>query len=516
MLKKNLSPDSVKELPNDSKRFVSLKAKWSIAMGLGVLVIFAIFAVLLFQSFSSILLKQEKSYSYNALSTASQRLEGQDTELDAANVKRLLSYGVVPQNETKPQNTTAPYSDAAFISLARKNLAVSVYDLSGDLVFASRNVPYRFKKSGSNKDAVIKSSNRNLFVASRPVRSKSTEKVIGFVQVTNTLRDYDQARSKLILIFIVFGITAGVAIALLSLSLSTWLLRPIEVLNATMRKLTHGDEGKAIASVRVPPLKQNDELSDLSELFNDMLDQMQGYIEQQLQFVEDVSHELRTPVAVIKGHLDLLERWGKDDPEVLAESISASLQEISRMQSLVQEMLDLSRAGQVNIQFSNETSDIREVVLQVYSNFKMIHPEFHFDLDNELNSRTEVKMYRDHLEQIMVIFMDNAVKYSQDRKEIYVALSKTDRYAELVVQDFGAGIPERDVKKIFDRFYRVDKARSRDQGGNGLGLSIAQRLVTGYHGKITVESAEGQGSLFKISFPLASKNDRQGRNDRPA
>ncbi|GAW63229.1 transmembrane histidine kinase [Ligilactobacillus acidipiscis DSM 15836] len=503
--------DGEQGVKND-KRFVSLKVKWSVGMGLGVLIIFAIFAVLLFQSFSSILLRQEKTYSYNALSTASERLENQDSELDAKHVKQVLSYDVAPTEE-KGQNTPAPYTDAAFTSLARKNLAVSVYDLSGDLIFASRNVPYHFKKAGSNKDAVIRDGSHHIFVTSRAVRSNSTNQVIGYAQVTNTLKDYDQARSKFILIFIVFGITAGLAIALLSLGLSSWLLKPIESLNEAMRKLSTGNEGRAIATVRVPQLKQRDELSELSELFNDMLDQMQGYIEQQLQFVEDVSHELRTPVAVIKGHMDLLNRWGKDDPEVLTESIDASLQEITRMESLVQEMLDLSRAGQVNVQFGNETSDIREVALQVFSNFEMIHPDFHFSLDNELKEKTEVKMYRNHLEQIMVILMDNAVKYSQERKEIYVTLSKTNCFAELVVQDFGAGIPDEEVKKIFGRFYRVDKARSRDQGGNGLGLSIAQRLLEGYRGKITVESAEGQGSLFKVSIPLyVHKTNKQEQN----
>lgn len=491
--------------PRALKRFISLKTKWSIAMGLGVLVIFGIFAVLLFQSFSSILLRQEKNYSYNAISTASERLEVQDSELDISHVKKILSYDVAPPHEANGRNVPAPYADSTFTSLARKNLAVSVYDLSGDLVFASRSVPYHFKKSGSNKDTVVYNGHNHVFVASRPVRSKSTHSVIGYVQVTNTLKDYDRTRGQLILIFVVFGLTACFAIILLSLGLSSWLLRPIEALNEAMRKLSQGDEEKALQTVRVQPLTQHDELSELSELFNDMLDQMQSYIEQQLQFVEDVSHELRTPVAVIKGHMDLLNRWGKDDPQVLAESISASLQEIERMQSLVQEMLDLSRAGQVNLHFSNEKSDIRAVVMQVFSNFEMIHPDFHFILDNDLKKETVVKMYRNHLEQIIVILMDNAVKYSQDKKEVYVALSKTGRYAELVVQDFGTGIPENDVQKIFGRFYRVDKARSRDKGGNGLGLSIAQRLLEGYHGKITVESAEGQGSLFKISVPLEIK-----------
>src|SRR5699024_9785164 len=164
--------------------------------------------------------------------------------------------------------------------------------------------------TGSNEDTVVRNGQHHVFVTSRPLKSKSTNQVIGYAQVTNTLKDYDQARNKLILIFIVFGVTAGLAIALLSMGLSSWLLRPIESLNEAIRKLSAGNEGKAIATVRVPELQQHDELSELSELFNDMLDQMQGYIEQQLQFVEDVSHELRTPVSVIKGHMDLLNRWG--------------------------------------------------------------------------------------------------------------------------------------------------------------------------------------------------------------
>lgn len=502
---------------SNKKRFISVKVKWSVGTGIGVLFIFVIFSILLFQSFSSILLRQEKSYSYNALSTASERLENRDQELDAQYVKKILSYDVGPKEQENGKNAPAPYSDAAFISLARKNLTVSIYNLSGDLIFASRHVPYHFKKAGSNNDEVVNNGRNHVFVTSRPVRSRSTHQVVGYAQVTNVLKDYDQARNKLLLIFIVFGITAGLAIALLSLGLSSWLLSPIEALNDAMRKLSVGDEGKAIATVRVPAMTQHDELSELSELFNDMLDQMQGYIEHQLQFVEDVSHELRTPVAVIKGHMDLLNRWGKDDPQVLSESIEASLQEIQRMESLVQEMLDLSRAGQVNVQFGHETSDIREITLQVFSNFEMIHPDFHFVLDNELKDKTLVQVYRNHLEQIIVILMDNAVKYTRERKEIYVSLAKTNRYAELVVQDFGAGIPEDDVKRIFDRFYRVDKARSREQGGNGLGLSIAQRLLEGYHGKITVESAEGQGSLFKISLPLVlpehQKNTDSTNND---
>ena len=172
-------------------------------------------------------------------------------------------------------------------------------------------------------------------------------------------------------------------------------------------------------------------------------------------------------------------------------------------------LIDLSRAEQVELQFGNEVSDAREVGLQVFNNFKMIHPDFTFVLDNDLKNNTPVKIYRNHLEQVLIILMDNAVKYSQDRKEVHMSISKNSKLVEFVVQDFGVGISQENIDKIFDRFYRVDKARSRDKGGNGLGLSIARKLVEGYHGSMSVESVEGQGSLFRISLPLVDLDNKK-------
>ena len=235
---------------------------------------------------------------------------------------------------------------------------------------------------------------------------------------------------------------------------------------------------------------------------------MQRYIDQQQQFVGDVSHELRTPVAIIQGHMELLNRWGKDDPEVLNESIQASLAETKRMKSLVQEMLDLSRAEQVEIDFRNQVTDIKMVVNQVFNNFKMIHPDFTFSLDDDLRKPTYVSMFRDHLEQVLIILMDNAVKYSQTRKEVHVSLSEDGRNAQVSVQDFGEGIAPENMDRVFNRFYRVDKARSREKGGNGLGLSIAKRLVEGYNGHVSVESSLGHGSIFQISLHILNDQER--------
>jgi signal transduction histidine kinase len=250
-------------------------------------------------------------------------------------------------------------------------------------------------------------------------------------------------------------------------------------------------------------LNTNDELEYLADVFNEMLDRMRRYIEQQESFVSDVSHELRTPVAIIEGHLSMLNRWGKDDPEVLNEGLEASLTEVKRMKSLVSEMLDLSRAGSMNPELLEKTSEGRKILLQVVNNFRLLYPEFKIELNDQVNDEVEVKMYRNHLEQLIIIILENAIKYSTDKKEIIVEMKENDKYFEFSIQDFGEGMTEEEAKKIFDRFYRVDKARARETGGNGLGLSIAKEIITAYKGEISVASIINQGTTFYISVRKA-------------
>ena len=132
----------------------------------------------------------------------------------------------------------------------------------------------------------------------------------------------------------------------------------------------------------------------------------------------------------------------------------------------------------------------------------MIHPEFNFVMDDDITGEPIVPIYRNHLEQILVILLDNAIKYSKDRKEIHISTANTKKTVEIAVQDFGEGIAEENLKQVFNRFYRIDKARSRDQGGNGLGLSIAKKLTEEYHGNISLESSVGSGSIFRIKLPI--------------
>ncbi|GAA6113238.1 MAG: HAMP domain-containing histidine kinase [Apilactobacillus sp.] len=502
-----LNDDKVSKTVSSNRRWFSLKWKWSIGSAIIIFVILSIFSFLIYNRFSDVLLHQENARTVESDVTISSRLSHVNQPLDFEKVNDVLS----PNNNLKgatPNNGMAMnvYSDSIYTNLFSKDIVVSVYNNQSEPIFSSKKSPkkiYKFQPVESRKSVITRSDGKTVLVLDSPIYSSDKmHALIGYLRVVDSMSDYNLYINKLAGILFVILIIGIFFSAALSYFLSSYMLRPIRIISNTIHSVKESPETDS----RVPKLTQNDELTDLGDLFNDMIDTMQRYIDQQQQFVEDVSHELRTPVAVIQGHLDMLSRWGKDDPEVLDESIKSSIYEINRMKSLVQEMLDLSRAEQVEINYGNKTTDVQDVVHQQYNDFKMIHPDYEFILDDDIDDETIVQIYRNHLEQILIILLDNAVKYSKQRKEIHISLSRKYRYVDIAVQDFGEGLSQESINKIFNRFYRVDKARSRNQGGNGLGLSIAKRLVEAYNGQINVESSAGYGSIFTISFPILSKD----------
>lgn len=331
------------------------------------------------------------------------------------------------------------------------------------------------------------------------ITSQATGRKIGSFQLIvnpdyymSTINFQSQLFWRILIVF-------SIIVIALSFVLSHRFLRPLTYLNNSLDLV----EEENLSDIRVRKPETNDEWSDLSLHVNKLLDKIDKYVTNQKQFVEDVSHELRTPVAIVEGHLKLLNRWGKDDPEVLEESITSSLQEITRMKGLVQEMLDLSRAENVDVDYKDEITEVYSTVEQVYNNFVIIKEDFDFYLDTDQDGEPlYIQAFRNHFEQVLIILLDNAVKYSRDRKEIHISVSKSITQVEIAIQDFGEGMSEEDKEKVFGRFYRIDKARSRDKGGNGLGLSIAKQLVEGYKGSIRVESVLNHGSIFYIEFPI--------------
>ncbi|WEG72690.1 HAMP domain-containing sensor histidine kinase [Vagococcus intermedius] len=481
-----------------------ITVKWTLLTSMFIFLLFSIFAFVTYKTSTDLLVREEKTNLKNTSNEITQRLEQSDHSLSMKTTAFYLkgdkeNLPGSPNNKTIEANLIQLNS---FISeLAQPELNVTVYNKSKKLIFEtqSENWDYRGSEKSEMKESQI--GKQTGFLATQPVYSNKTKELIGYTQLFYDLSSVQTIKTKLLSTMILL-IAGGTLISLtLGFILSSYFLKPLKKMTQIINVIKTDPQ----SNVRLPELQSKDEFSDLTEVFNDMLDRMQKFIEQQQQFVEDVSHELRTPVAIIEGHLKLLNRWGKDDPEVLEESLEASLQEIIRMKSLVQEMLDLSRLEQVEFQHKNDISLAKEVTHQTFNNFEILYPDFTFILDDDLYKERKVKIYRHHFEQLLIIILDNAVKYSRERKEIHMSVSSTRSDLEIAIQDFGEGIDEEDITQIFNRFYRVDKARSRHKGGNGLGLSIAKELVESYGGHILAESALGVGTIFRIFLPMVEE-----------
>ena len=492
----------MEEQSTNQHHFMSLKLKWAFGTAVGSLIISLVVVMTIFTAFTNDLLRQERTSLSNSLNTIAQQLGASagNSRLTTREINSVFERRALPHSGNTSEQSG--YHQPLLQGLSDSHHNVAIYNTDGQLLFKTGGMIKPFAQADVKKVVIDQDTPRKMIVGRAPIRARQSGEVVGYVQIENRLVNYYQRYRRLQLIVGLALCLVVVTSGLLGYGLSYFLLRPLTDIQETLAIVTK-DPTK---DVRAPETGRNDELGELSRLLNQMLDRTQRYIDQQSQFVGDVSHELRTPVAIIQGHMEMLERWGKDDPQVLDDSIKAALAETSRMNNLVKEMLDLSRAEQVEIKFRDATTKVEEVVQQVYNNFQMIHPDFHFSLDNDLRQDVEVNIYRDHLEQILIILCDNAVKYSTDRKEVHLSLSRNYNAVEIGVQDFGEGLAPEEVTKVFDRFYRVDKARSRKKGGNGLGLSIAQRLVKGYHGTIAVESQLGSGSLFRITLPIVQQD----------
>ena len=241
------------------------------------------------------------------------------------------------------------------------------------------------------------------------------------------------------------------------------------------------------------------ELKDLAVVINSMLDRIERSYNSQKQFVSDASHELRTPIAVLQGYINMLSRWGKSDPEVLDEGINAISQETQSMKELVESLLFLARHDKKTLMMEMERFDALDMLTELHREAAMVTPEDTFMLTATESCPMEGD--RSMVKQVMRILCDNAVKYTPKGGVVTIGIERKPGWVTLSVQDNGPGISQEDLPKIFDRFYRADAARKSENGGHGLGLSIARIIVMAHGGKLRVRSKVGVGSTFYVDLP---------------
>lgn len=239
------------------------------------------------------------------------------------------------------------------------------------------------------------------------------------------------------------------------------------------------------------------ELQGIETAVNDLIDRMRESYRQQTQFVSDASHELRTPIAVIQGYVNMLDRWGKDDVEVLEESIEAIKNEATHMQKLVEQLLFLARSDSDRQKLDMKVLNINVIMKEVYEEYCMIDEKHKYDYKE--NGDAWVYGDMDMLKQSARILIDNSAKYTNEEGCINIKVGVTDNgKAFYSVQDEGIGMSEHDVKHIFDRFYRADSVRNSSTGGTGLGLSIAKWIVDKHKGYFEITSREELGTRMVV------------------
>lgn len=242
------------------------------------------------------------------------------------------------------------------------------------------------------------------------------------------------------------------------------------------------------------------ELRGLALSINGMLERIDEAYRLQAQFVSDASHELRTPISVIKGYSELLDRWGKDDPAALQESITAIRTEADRMNALVQQLLFLARGGRDALELAFENVDASALMEELWRECKLVDPGHAWTL--KPGGRVIVRADPALLKQAMRILTDNAMKYTPEGEAIALAAHPAAQgMARLEVRDNGIGIAEADLPHIFDRFYRSDASRDKKSGGAGLGLSIAKWIVDKHGGFIELLSRPGVGTSVTVRMP---------------
>lgn len=303
-----------------------------------------------------------------------------------------------------------------------------------------------------------------------------------------------QSQIRIISVMIILVVLA------LAVVFSSVILRRIHDLASSMRIVAAGDYSHRMQ------ISGSDELSDLGNEFNTLTERLDATERERRRFVSDASHELKTPLASIRLLSDSIVQNENMDTETVREFVTDIGNEAERLQRTTEKLLDLSRLDD-DIQVIPEPVDVKQVAVDALVLLRPLAKERQIRLRCELEEGCVVMATVDDMFHIVFNLIENAIKYNVDQGSVFVKLEQTEDKVQFTVEDTGIGIPEEDRYNIFTRFYRVDKARSREAGGSGLGLSIGHAAVKAHGGTIMVGDNKPQGSRFTVSFPKPTEEE---------
>ena len=495
--------------------FKSIRFRLAITYATILILSFIIFGMISYLSISSILLDNLDS----SLSTEINWIKNNITPIEKKKrVKQRKTFIFTPQKPTKVKSRKLKKIDSTKLAIVdtvetiepdetwnkiyehllwnSKNNFIFITDLNDEEIYRSAKLKNDTLYFAGN----IETDKIN-FLWSSNLRSKSmrlaatkTDKMkilVGypFEEISDILNELFSVLILIIPISFVISIVTGWFLARKS-------LQPVDQITRTAREISSLNLSK-----RIPPNEIDDEIGRLITTFNEMIDRLQKSFEQTKQFSVSASHELRTPLTILRGEIEVALKSNKT-PEEYVNTLKSLLDEVVRMSSIIDSLFNLTKsdAGQTDVHF--EIINLDTLVMELYEDSE--HLAKNKNISILLNKMDEVKIRGDKvkLRQLFLNLIDNAIKYNNEFGKVEISLYKENKTAIFVITDTGIGIPKESINKIFERFYRVDKARSRELGGSGLGLAIAKWIVDLHKGTIEVNSELGKGSTFIIKFPI--------------
>jgi len=300
----------------------------------------------------------------------------------------------------------------------------------------------------------------------------------------------DRLRTWSLLSVVALALASGVG----GYVLSGMMLRPVRDITRVASSISEKNFG-----VRINHQGPKDELWALAKTFDSMIDRLETSFERQRQFVQDASHELRTPLAAIRTNIEVTEM----DPDASADEYRSLMETVkaqtARLTHLSEDLLLLTSEDKDTVE--KEPVDLPALAKEVVTQLSPLAEPRHVALTVDAPESLEIQTSPDLLYRCVSNLVDNAIKYSGDGSVVAIRVSKQDSQARIEVADNGRGIPAEEVSKIFNRFYRVDRCRSRREGGSGLGLAIVQDVVEALGGDVGVRSTVGEGTTFAITLP---------------
>lgn len=406
--------------------------------------------------------------------------------------KQIEDVKTIVLKNVMSRNKLVDLSDKELISDVPSKQNVSIRILNGDGKVLNKSNEFNYNitfKEPFDKIKRVKEEGKHLVYKDLKIETK--EYGVVYIQIVKNMDNEYDFMEILFVLMAIADFIGMIASIILGYSISKKMLKPID-------QITKAADNISINNLkgRIEVTGPDDELKRLGNTFNKMIDRLQQAFDRQIQFVSDASHELRTPIAVIQGYANLIDRWGKDDREALEKSIHAIVLETSNMTNLVEKLLFIAKGNSGNQRIEKKDFLLNELICEVIRESNLIDNShiISSDKNDVISIFADYKM----MKQMLRILIDNSIKFTPQNGKIDISSEVHCKTIKITVSDSGIGIPEDEIQNIFERFYTVDKSRSKEKGGTGLGLSIAKLIVDVHKGTISVESTEGIGTKITV------------------